>query len=103
MLQLLKSFSRTFYILAALSLVAVCATYSNHFHNDFHFDDSHTIYNNMYIRDIKNIPLFFKDARTTSSFPPNQAYRPGLTTLNAIDYWLMRKFKDSLMPRPGYF
>ncbi|MCC6691563.1 MAG: tetratricopeptide repeat protein [Bacteroidia bacterium] len=103
MLQILKSFNRTFYILAAVALIAVCVTYSNHFHNDFHFDDSHTIYNNMYIRDIKNIPLFFKDARTTSSFPPNQAYRPGLTTLNAIDYWIMRQFEDSLMPQQGYY
>lgn len=57
----------------------------------------------MYIRDIKNIPLFFRDARTTSSFPPNQAYRPGLTTLNTIDYWIQRQFTDSLMPRQGYF
>lgn len=103
MLALLKSFSRTFYILATVAVLAVCVTYSNHFHNDFHFDDSHTIYNNMYIRDIKNIPLFFRDARTTSSFPPNQVYRPGLTTLNAIDYWVMRQFTDSLMPRQGYF
>lgn len=103
MLQLIKSFNRTFYVLASFSVLAVCLTYSNHFHNDFHFDDSHTIYNNMYIRDIKNIPLFFKDARTFSSFPPNQVFRPGLTTLNAIDYWVMRQFNDSLMPRQGYF
>ncbi len=87
-----------------LAVVAVCLAYSNHFHNDFHFDDSHTIYNNMYIREIKNIPRFFRDATTTSSFPPNQAYRPGLTTLNTIDYWIMRQFhKDQLMPSPGFY
>jgi len=58
----------------------------------------------MYIREIKNIPLFFKDARTTSSFPPNQAYRPGLTTLNTIDYWIMRQFlPKQLMPKPFVF
>src|ERR1017187_5464472 len=85
---------RTFVIFACIAIAAVFGTYSNHFHNDFHFDDSHTIYNNMYIRDIKNIPLFFRDARTTSSFPPNQAYRPGLTALNAIDYWIQRQFTD---------
>src|SRR5688500_13367562 len=60
--------------------------YSNHFHNPFHFDDDHTIVANQYIRDIGNIPKFFTDASTTSSLPANQAYRPGLTTLNAIDY-----------------
>jgi tetratricopeptide (TPR) repeat protein len=93
-----------FYVFAILAVLAVCLTYSNHFHNDFHFDDSHTIYNNMYIREISNIPRFFWDATTTSSFPPNQAYRPGLTTLNTIDYWIMRKFrKDQLMPSPGFY
>ncbi|MCC6691703.1 MAG: tetratricopeptide repeat protein, partial [Bacteroidia bacterium] len=62
--------------------------YSNHFNNPFHFDDDHTIVSNSSIRNIKNIPLFFKDAHTTSSLPANQAYRPMLTTLNAIDYYI---------------
>ena len=74
--------------LIALMLVLTCITYSNHFKNPFNFDDAHTIVTNQWIRDIHNIPLFFKDATTTSSLPANQAYRPGLTTLNAIDYWL---------------
>lgn len=67
---------------------AVTLVYSNHFHNALHFDDTHTIQNNAYIRDIKNIPLFFKDASTISSLPSNQAYRPLLTTSLAIDYWM---------------
>jgi len=41
-----------------LALILV-ATYANHFHNSFHFDDAHTIVNNAAIRDLKNIPLFF--------------------------------------------
>lgn len=72
-------------------LVIITATvlvYSNHFGNAFHFDDSHTIENNLYIRDIKNIPLFFKDATTFSSLPSNQSYRPIVSTTLAIDYWL---------------
>jgi hypothetical protein len=73
---------------AALVLIAVTLVYSNHFDNAFHFDDSHTIVNNIYIRDIKNIPLFFKDATTFSSLPANQSYRPVVTTTLAIDYWL---------------
>lgn len=77
------------FLLAALfSIVLVCLAYSRHFDNPFEFDDSHTIVNNMAIRDLKNIPSFFTDATTTSSLPANQAYRPGLTTLNAIDYAL---------------
>jgi len=62
--------------------------YSNHFNNGFHFDDSHTVGNNIYIQSIQNIPLFFKDAATSSSLPANQAYRPVVVTTLAIDYWL---------------
>ncbi|MBI3502481.1 MAG: tetratricopeptide repeat protein [Bacteroidetes bacterium] len=72
---------------SALAL-AVTLVYSNHFHNAFHFDDMHTIVNNSYVQDIKNIPLFFKDGRTFSSLPSNQSYRPMVTTTLAIDYWL---------------
>ena len=77
-----------FYGLAVLLVVLVCFAYWNHFHNPFHFDDEHTIVTNTYIRDIKNIPLFFKDATTFSSLPANQAWRPGISTLDAIDCWL---------------
>ncbi len=69
-------------------LVVLILAYSNHFNNGFYFDDSHTIVSNNYIRDIGNIPLFFKDGSTSSSLPANQAYRPVVTTLNAIDYWI---------------
>lgn len=66
----------------------VTITYSNHFNNSFHFDDSHTIENNLFIQNIKNIPLFFKDATTFSSLPSNQSYRPIVSTSIAIDYWI---------------
>lgn len=69
-------------------LVILIVTYWNHFSNPFHFDDEHTIVTNTAIRDIGNIPRFFTDATTTSSLPANQAYRPGLTALNAIDHWM---------------
>lgn len=74
---------------AVLIMIVLCAiTYSNHFQNDFHFDDSHTIQNNVYIRNIHNIPLFFTDGSTSSTLPQNQSYRPVVTTSLAIDYWL---------------
>lgn len=72
----------------ALVVFVTCIFYSNHFYNAFHFDDSHTVVNNLYIRSLKNIPLFFKDATTFSTLPSNQAYRPVVTTSLAIDYWL---------------
>ncbi len=76
------------YTLALCSFFLLLGTYWNHFHNEFQFDDAHTIVNNNAIRSLKNIPSFFADAKTTSCLPANQIYRPGLTTLNAIDYWI---------------
>jgi tetratricopeptide (TPR) repeat protein len=72
----------------ALMIVAILATYSNHFHNGFHMDDGHAIVNNGSIRELRNIPLFFRDATTFSSLPSNQSYRPLVSTLLAIDYRL---------------
>ena len=68
------------------ALLMAVATYGNHFHNDFHFDDSHTIENNAYIRSLRNIPLFFTNPATFSSLPANQSYRPIVVTTLAIDY-----------------
>src|SRR5260370_1742620 len=72
----------------ALLLVILLAVYANHFHNSFHFDDAHTIVTNAAIRELRNIPLFFRDATTFSSLPSNQSYRPLVSTLFAIEYWL---------------
>jgi tetratricopeptide (TPR) repeat protein len=83
-----KSSKSQVILLMGLIFLGVFLTYSNHFHNSFHFDDSHTIQNNTWIRDLKNIPRFFKDGTTFSSLPTNQSYRPLVTTTLAIDYAL---------------
>ena len=75
-----------------LLICSVTFTYRNHFHNSFHFDDSHTIENNVFIRSIKNIPLFFKDATTFSTIPINQQYRPIVSSSLALDYWMGNGF-----------
>lgn len=70
-------------------MMGLCTiTYANHFYNGFHFDDSHTVQNNGYIRSIHNIGLFFTDGSTSSTLPQNQSYRPVVTTSLAFDYWL---------------
>lgn len=79
-----------FYFL--LIILAVTAVYSNHFYNGFHFDDAHSIYDNPSIRNIHNIPKFFKDGSTSSILPQNQSYRPLTTTSLAIDYWLSKGY-----------
>lgn len=81
--------------LAVFLMVGLTAVYWNHFDNGFHFDDSHTIVNNSFIKDIDNLPKFFQDSETTSSLPTNQAYRPVITSLNAIDY----RIAGSLNPK----
>jgi protein O-mannosyl-transferase len=70
------------------ALVILLSAYSNSFHNAFHFDDSHVIETNLYIRSFTNIRLFFTDARTFSSLPTNAVYRPLVTVSLALDYWL---------------
>ena len=82
----LKS-NKLFVILSLLILVLVFSAYANHFNNDFHFDDTHVIENNIFVRSIQNIPSFFTDVRTHSSIPANQVYRPVLLSSFALDYW----------------
>lgn len=73
--------------LVVLALAAIVAAYSNHFRNSFHFDDSHAIQNNVYIRSLSNVPLFFQDGTTSSSVPTNASYRPLSSASYALDYW----------------
>lgn len=86
-------------LLSLACFILFFLAYSNHFNNPFEFDDEHTIITNTAIRKLSNIPTFYKDATTTSSLPKSQAYRPGLTTLNAIDFALGGKE----VPVPFYF
>jgi tetratricopeptide (TPR) repeat protein len=81
--------------IAAL-LAAVLLTYSNHFGNGFHFDDSHTVVDNPYIRTLRNTPLFFTDSATFSNMPANRVYRPLVTLSLAVDYWLGNGLKPVL-------
>ncbi|HEU0123618.1 MAG TPA: hypothetical protein VFQ91_24010 [Bryobacteraceae bacterium] len=67
-------------------VVLLCAAYANHFHNSFHFDDFHTVQNNLYLRNLANLPRFFTDSSTFSNLPTHQVYRPLLTASLALDY-----------------
>ena len=69
-------------------LMVTLVVYSNHFHNPFFFDDSHTIVNNSAITSLENWTDFFSNPETFSSLPANRAYRPMVTFLNAVDYCL---------------
>ena len=84
----MKKNNSSFILLCFLSFILLVLTYSNHFYNAFQFDDAHIIVNNIFIRDLNNIPLFFKDARMHSAHPQNQTYRPMTSASLTIDYWL---------------
>ena len=78
-------------------LLAVALTYSNHFHNDFEFDDFHSINDNVFVRSLANVPRFFVDASTSSVYPTHQVWRPLVTASLALDYWFGKGY------RPFYF
>jgi tetratricopeptide (TPR) repeat protein len=84
------------HILAFCGMLAlVLLAYGNHFQNSFHFDDSHAILDNPYVRDLHNIPRFFADGRTSSALPANRVYRPIVSTSLAIDYWMGRGYQPT--------
>ena len=84
-------------IISAILLFGLIITYLNHFNNGFHFDDSHTIQNNVSIRNIGNFFTFFTDIHTFGTMPDNLGYRPVVTASTAFDYWLAGGYK------PFYF
>lgn len=71
-------------------LISILITYSNHFDNGFHFDDSHTINNNIYIRDLSNLPVIFTEAKAFGSMPTNLGFRPITTASTAFDYYFSK-------------
>jgi protein O-mannosyl-transferase len=77
-------------ILCAVLCLAVWATYFNHFNNDFHFDDFHTTRDNIFIRDIHNVPRFFTNRALLSTHPSFAVYRPVTAASLAIDYRMGR-------------
>ena len=92
------------FLLAAVGCIALLvAAYANVFGNAFHFDDSHVVVDNLYIRNLANAGRFFTDVRTTSALPQNQTYRPLVTLSLAVDYFLGHGLSTPrLSPRPAH-
>jgi Tfp pilus assembly protein PilF len=77
------------------------AAYTNSLRSSFHFDDAHVIETNPAIGSLSAIPRFFTDARTFSSLPANQTYRPVVTLTLAIDRAVAQLTTgNGLDPRP---
>lgn len=71
-----------------LLILNILVVYSNHFGNDFQFDDTNAIPNNPAIRRPATILKAFVDAKLFSSAPEQRNYRPVTTASLALDYWL---------------
>jgi protein O-mannosyl-transferase len=67
-------------------VLVVLAAYLNHFRNDFHLDDAYTITGNTAVKELRNIPRFFADAKLSSALPAAETWRPLVSTSFAIDY-----------------
>lgn len=80
--------TRNILITAVALLLILIGVYSNHFNNTFHFDDSHTVVDNLAIRNLQNMPQYYADPSMFSSDPSHYGMRPVVTTTLAIDYWL---------------
>lgn len=95
--------SRTNILWLAAVLALVTLVYANHFHNDFHFDDSHAVVDNPYIRDLRNLPRILTDPDTFSTLPANRSWRPVVTASLAIDYWLAGGLKPVVFQTSTFF
>ena len=70
----------------AAALLLFAAAWSNSLGNAFQFDDAHVIQNNLFVRDLVNVPRFFTDATTFSTVPQNATYRPLVSLSLALDH-----------------
>ena len=88
----------------AAALALFLGAYTNSWRNAFHFDDSHVIVTNPAITSLANVPRFFADARTFSSLPANQTYRPIVSLSLAVDQAVARATTgNGLDPRAYHF
>ena len=95
---------RSLLVAIGAAVLLFAAAYANSWRSSFHFDDSHVVETNPAIRSLSNIPRFFRDARTFSSLPTNQTYRPIVTLTLAIDHAMAEATTgNGLDPRAYHF
>jgi hypothetical protein len=95
--------SRSTLLVAGIAVAAALflGAYANSWRNSFHFDDAHVIVSNPAIASLANVPRFFTDARTFSSLPANQTYRPLVSLTLAVGHAVARATTgNGLDPRP---
>ena len=84
-------------------ILGVCAlVYANSLQNSFHYDDEHSILNNLHIRDLGNIPSFFQDPGTFSRDADKGMYRPLLLVTYALNHAYGAKYGEGGYDVVGY-
>lgn len=68
-------------------LAVVMAVHSNSLLSGFFLDDESDIVQNVYIRDLRNIPGFFTHAQRLSTIESLTGYRPLFPASITVDYW----------------
>ncbi len=83
-----KRTERAFRAACLVAIALFLGAFSNSLDNSFHFDDANVIVGNIYIRSLRNVPSFFRDASTYTTDPGNALYRPLVAATLALDYWV---------------
>lgn len=79
-----------------LLILGVCFfVYSNSLNNSFHYDDEHSVENNVNIRSLDNIWAFFQDPGLFSVEADKGMYRPLLLTSYALNFAFNERFLDN--------
>lgn len=78
--------SRPWVYTALLALLLVGGGYANSLNNGFHFDDGHSIQDNVYLRDLSHLGDYFTEIRSFSPLAENRSYRPALLTGYALSH-----------------
>ena len=73
--------------MGAVFILALCA-YSNSFKADFHYDDYHQVVKNEHIRELRDIPSFFREGASATYLSGDKGYRPLLYASFALNYRL---------------
>lgn len=66
----------------------VLAAYANSLNSPFHFDDFHSVEDNVWLKSLEHLPRYFTDTAVFSPLEENRAYRPVLLISFAISHAL---------------
>ncbi|MBI5480300.1 MAG: tetratricopeptide repeat protein [Deltaproteobacteria bacterium] len=75
-------------VAVAVIVIAGTAVFANSLPNAFHFDDSHAVVENPWIRSFRHLPRWFTDVSSFTVLRENQNYRPVLLATYALNYAL---------------